>query len=69
VIYAIVAGVILFIGVTLAYALKKVGKMGEKIDQYKKTEDARGKVDEFSGKRRKKTDLSIDAPDKLEPWL
>jgi len=67
--YAIIAGVIMFFGATLVYALKRTGTLGEKIEQYQAREKAGRKINEFARKRREKTVSDTDAPDKLEPWL
>ena len=67
--YAVIAGVVLFFGATLVYALKRTGKLGEKIEQYQAREKARRKINEFARERREKTVSGTDAPDKLEPWL
>ena len=67
--YLVIAGVVLLSGATLVYALKKIGKMGAEIDQFKDKEKARGEIDDFTSKCLKKTDNAIDAPDKLEPWM
>jgi hypothetical protein len=67
--YVVIAGVVLFFGGTLVYALKNMGKMGEKIEEYQAKEKARGKIDKHARKRRKKTADKLDCPDKLEPWV
>jgi len=67
--YALIAGVVLFFGATLVYALKNTGKLKEKVEQYQAREKAKRKINEFSRKRREKTVSATDAPDKLEPWL
>ena len=67
--YAIIAGVVLFFGATLVYALKRTGKLQEKVEQYQAREKAGGKINEYARKRREKTVSDSDAPDKLEPWL
>ena len=67
--YAIIAGVILFFGATLVYALKNTGKLKEKVEQYQAREKAMRKINEYARTRRKKTVSDNDAPDKLEPWV
>ena len=67
--YALIAGVVLFFGATLVYALKRTGVLKEKVEQYQAREKAMRKINEYVRKRRKKTVSDTDAPDKLEPWL
>ena len=67
--YAIIAGVVLFFGATLVYALKRTGKLKEKVEQYQAREKAMRKINEYARKRREKTVSDTDAPDKLEPWV
>ena len=67
--YAIIAGVVLFFGATLVYALKRTGKLKEKVEQYQLREKAMRKINEYARTRRKKTVSDNDAPDKLEPWV
>jgi hypothetical protein len=67
--YALIAGVVLFFGATLVYALKRTGRLKEKVEQYQLREKAMRKINEYARKRRKKTVSDTDAPDKLEPWL
>ena len=67
--YALIAGVVLFFGATLVYALKRTGKLKEKVEQYQLREKAGRKINEYARKRREKTVSDNDAPDKLEPWL
>ena len=67
--YALIAGVVLFFGATLVYALKRTGRLKEKVEQYQLREKAMRKINEYARKRRKKTVSDNDAPDKLEPWV
>ena len=67
--YALIAGVVLFFGATLVYALKNTGKLKEKVEQYQAREKAKRKINEYARKRREKTVSATDAPDKLEPWV
>jgi len=67
--YALIAGVVLFFGAILVYALKRTGELGEKIEQHQAREKAGRKINEFARKRREKTISDTDAPDKLEPWV
>ena len=67
--YALIAGVVLFFGATLVYALKKTVSLGEKVEQYQAREKAGRKINEFARKRREKAVSDTDAPDKLEPWV
>ena len=66
----LVAFIFVVIGGLLWWTLQDKAKLSENIEEYKRREQARRKVDEYARKRQKQArDLIDSTTDKLDPWV